>query len=95
MRRIGGVNGDAILPAIRARLAAALAAPHPRYRRWRVDSDEVGALDDTRAARLAAFRDVFDVEATRVAFVATLATPAARSAALARVAATLRDEGAL
>ena len=95
VRRIGGVNGDAILPAIRARLAAALAAPHPRYRPWRVDGVDVGALDDARAARLAAFRDVFDVDATRVAFVPSLATAAARTAALARVAATLRVEGAL
>ena len=95
MRRIGGVNGDAILPAIRARLVAALAAPHPRYRPWRFDGDDVGALDDARATRLAGFRDVFDVDATRVAFVASLATPAARTAALARVAAALRAEGAL
>jgi hypothetical protein len=46
--RIGMVKGDAILPAIRARLDAALAAPHPRYRPWRVDGETLGWIDDGR-----------------------------------------------
>ena len=44
-----------ILPAIHARLAAMLGAPHPRYRPWEVDGHAVGWLDDMRASRLVGF----------------------------------------
>ena len=70
--RIGVVKGDAILPAIRARLDAALAAPHPRYRPWRVDGATLGWLDDARAQRLGRFADVFVVADDAVAFVPAL-----------------------
>jgi 8-oxo-dGTP pyrophosphatase MutT (NUDIX family) len=89
------MNGDAILPAIRARLDAALAAPHPRYRPWRVDGATLGFLDDARALRLARFADVFAVTADAVAFLPAVSTVAARSEAMAAIARTLRAEGEL
>jgi len=89
------MNGDAILPAIRARLDAALAAPHPRYRPWRVDGVTIGCIDDARVRRLARFPDVFVVTDGEVAFRPTIATVAARSDAMAHVARVLRSDGEL
>ncbi|MEO5765364.1 MAG: DUF4743 domain-containing protein [Casimicrobiaceae bacterium] len=89
------MNGDAILPAIRARLAAALATPHPRYREWRVDGATLGFVDDARAARLERFGDVFVLSRDAVAFAAAVASFDARCAALAAVARALRADGEL
>ena len=66
-----------------------------RYRPFVVGNAELGAIDDTRAERLARFAGVFDVAPDAVVLDRTLADPAARSAALADVAAALRAEGAL
>lgn len=97
MVRIAGMNGDAILTAIHARLAHALCKPHPRYRPWIVDGAALGWLDDARATRLAAFPAVFQVESSSVKLAPALrdAPAPVRSAALAEIATTLRDEGAL
>ena len=89
------MNGDAILPAICAHLAAALDAPHPRYRPWRVDGHALGLVDDARAERLAAFDDVFAVTDDAVTFVPGLVTESVRSEAMARVARALRAAGEL
>jgi 8-oxo-dGTP pyrophosphatase MutT (NUDIX family) len=96
LERARAVIGEATLTAIRSRLAAALALPAANYRPLRVDGASLGWLDHARAARLARFgREVFEVVPEAVAFAPSLRTPAARSAALARVCATLRAEGAL
>ena len=95
MRRIDGVDCDAILPAIVARLSAALDVAAPPRVRLVVDGVALGRLDGARAARLAAFRDVFDVRADRVTFVAALRDAASRTAAIAQVAQALRHDGAL
>lgn len=84
---------EAILPAIHARLAAALAIPSVRYRPLTVDGAALGWLDDARAARLAAFRTVFRVGKESVALVETLRDCDWRSAALADIAQALRDQG--
>jgi len=93
---MAAMNSDAILPAIHARLAAALAAPHPRYRPLLVDGIALGALDDARADRLRHF-PAFAVSSAQVAFAPALARATAneRSAVLAEVALALRAEGAL
>src|SRR5512143_2931275 len=84
-----------IVAAILARLTVALAPPREPRVPLRLDGLAVGWLDHRRAARLASFRDVFDVRADVVAFVASLADAEARSAALARVARVLAAEGEL
>ncbi len=84
-----------IVAAIRARLARALAPAAGRYTPLRVGSVVVGWLDDARAARLAEFADVFDVRPDGIRFVAGLSLPAARTAALQRVAAALAAAGEL
>jgi 8-oxo-dGTP pyrophosphatase MutT (NUDIX family) len=86
------VIGSAILPAIDARLAAALAAPRIRYRPLVVDGNAVGWIDDARAKKLTRYRRVFCVEHTRITFDAKLADASLRSAAIADVARSLRDE---
>jgi len=83
-----------ILAAIEARLTQALALPDTRYRPLFVAGCAIGLLDDARAERLAGF-DAFDVHAARVDLVPGLADAQARSDAFAKVAATLREEGAL
>ena len=83
---------SAILPAIEARLAAALAAPHVRYRPLVVDGNAVGWLDDTRAKKLTRYRHIFCVEHTRIAFDAKLADASSRSTAIDDVARALRAE---
>ena len=60
-----------------------------------VDDPIVGWLDDARAARLAAFRDVFDVRPEGIRFVAALASADARTGALHRVALALASAGQL
>ena len=89
------MKGDAILPAIRARLDAALAAPHPRYRPWRVDGETLGWIDNARVERLGRFAEVFVVTDDAVAFVPALVGVAARSEAMAVVARRLHADGEL
>jgi 8-oxo-dGTP pyrophosphatase MutT (NUDIX family) len=89
------MSGDAILPAILARLATALAMPHPRYRPWRVDGETLGWIDDARARRLARFNDVFEIGDEHVAFVPSLDSTGARTRAMAGVARVLRADGEL
>jgi 8-oxo-dGTP pyrophosphatase MutT (NUDIX family) len=84
---------EAILPAIHARLAAALAAPSMRYRPLIVDGIALGWLDDARAARLASFRTVFRVGKDSIALAETLHDCDWRSAALADVTQALREQG--
>ena len=84
----------AILAAIEARIARAIVLPAARYRPFVVGGVALGLIDDARAARLAAF-DCFDVKRDAVALHPELATPDARSAAIADVGARLRSEGAL
>ena len=85
---------DAILAKIHARIARATGLPPTRFRSFEVAGTTVGLVDDARASRLAQF-DCFDVNGARVVLHRGLATPQARSAAIADVAATLRTEGAL
>jgi len=61
----------------------------------RVDDETVGWLDAERAARLAAYGEVFDVRADGVRFATGLASPDARTEAIGRVAADLAAAGAL
>src|SRR5204862_5723733 len=84
---------EPILPAIHARLTAALATPSMRYRPLIVDGMALGWLDDARAARLAAFRTVFRVGKESIALAETLRDCDWRSAALADVTQALRDQG--
>lgn len=85
----------AILPALHARLAAALAPPAVPLRRFEVDGGLVGELTPARAERVAAFADVFDVDARRVAFVDSCRGFDERTRAMERVARALAAEGAL
>ena len=70
---------ESILPAIRARLAAAFATPPIRYRPLVVDCAALGWLDDARAARLASFRTVFRIGKDSIALAETLRDFADRS----------------
>jgi 8-oxo-dGTP pyrophosphatase MutT (NUDIX family) len=84
---------EAILPAIHARLAAALTAPSIRYRPLIVDGATLGWLDDARTAKLARFDTVFRIDNTLIVFTATLRNCEQRSAALVDVTNTLRAQG--
>jgi 8-oxo-dGTP pyrophosphatase MutT (NUDIX family) len=84
-----------VLAAIHARLTRELAAPTRALRPLRIDGVAAGWVDDVRASRLAAFRDVFDVAADRIGFVAGIDDRASRTAAMARVARALADDGLL
>ena len=84
-----------MLAAIRARLAAALAPPRGRYRPFRVERAAAGWLDDRRAARLAAFDDVFALRDDEIAFSRRLDTATARTAALDGVTRALAADGLL
>jgi len=84
-----------ILPALHARLSAALAPPKLPLVPLVVDGLRVGELTESRARRLAAFDDVFVLDEKRLAFHPALADPASRTQALEPVARTLADEGAL
>lgn len=85
---------DAILAAIEARIARAIALPATRFRVFEVDGTALGLIDDARAERLARF-DCFHVTRDAVRLARGLATPDARSAAIADVTMALRSEGAL
>ena len=84
-----------ILPAIRSRLASALAPPQENLRPLRVGTDVAGFLNDARAARLASFGHVFDVRDDGIVFAAALATQEARTEALHEVTVRLAADGLL
>jgi thiamine pyrophosphokinase len=84
-----------ILPALHARLAAALAPPKVALVPLVVDGRRVGELTESRARRLAAFRDVFTLVDGRLTFDPALADAGSRTLALEAVARTLAAEGAL
>jgi 8-oxo-dGTP pyrophosphatase MutT (NUDIX family) len=83
-----------ILAAFAGRLRAGACAQGIHYRPLYVAGVAIGLVDDVRAARLAGF-DCFHVADAAITLDARLSTCAARSAALAEVALTLRSEGAL
>ncbi|HSC99895.1 MAG TPA: DUF4743 domain-containing protein [Casimicrobiaceae bacterium] len=90
------MTDPAILATIRARLERAQALPSIRYRPFVVADIAVGQIDDARAARLARFGSLlFDVREDAVTLHPGLGSEPPRTAALARVARTLRAEGAL
>jgi len=89
------VNDDATASTILARLESALAVPARDYVPLRVDSATVGWLDAERATRIGKFGGVFAADGDGVALVPALRDAASRSAALAKVTATLAAEGAL
>jgi 8-oxo-dGTP pyrophosphatase MutT (NUDIX family) len=82
----------AILPAMRARLAAAMAPPSMRLRPLIVDGVALGWLDDERVQRLSRFDTVFRVGKEQIAFAIALRDCEERSAALVDVAQALRGE---
>ena len=84
-----------ILPALHARLAKALAPPAVPLVRFEAGGVLVGELTEPRARRLAAFGEVFDVGARRVAFVPECASFDDRTFALERISRTLAAENAL
>jgi 8-oxo-dGTP pyrophosphatase MutT (NUDIX family) len=84
-----------ILPALHARLSAALAPPKLPLVSLLVDGLRVGELTEPRARRLAAFDGVFALDDGGLSFRPALADAASRTQALERVARTLADEGAL
>ena len=85
----------AIVTAIRARLTSALAPSVEHLRPLRVDGHVAGWVNAERAARLAAFDDIFTVDADAIRFVPSLSNAPARTEALDRVARTLAAEDAL
>jgi 8-oxo-dGTP pyrophosphatase MutT (NUDIX family) len=89
------VQSDAIVPAIRARLAAALALASGPYIPIRVDDSVVGWVDAARAERLADFDGVFERRERGILLRQGIAGVDARSEALDAVARVLSDEGAL
>jgi len=74
-------------------LAAALAVDYTRFLPVRVGERRFGWVTREFAAVLARFSEVFICEPQRVSLVAELGTPAARTAAVARVLDVLRTEG--
>lgn len=86
---------ERILPALCARLAAALAPPGVALVPFDVDGMRVGELTVERAQRAAAFRDGLALDGDRLGFADACATFEARSSALARIARALAAEGAL
>jgi 8-oxo-dGTP pyrophosphatase MutT (NUDIX family) len=88
------VIDPAILAAVDRRLARALTGPLPACALI-VDGERYGCFDAARCRRLAAFDDVFERTGDHLGFRASLATAAARTEAMERVARTLADEGAL
>ena len=84
-----------ILPALHARLAAALAPPAVPLVPLEADGAVVGELTEARARRVGGFADVFAFDGSRLRFAVPLADAASRTAALAPVVRTLADEGAL
>ncbi len=86
---------ERILNRLVDRLAAALAPPAVPLHRFVVDAAVVGAVTAERAARLRAFPGTFIVDDREVRLVPRLRSRDERSAALAEVARTLANEGAL
>ena len=84
----------AIVTAIRARLTSALAPPRERMCPIRVDGHAAGWVDRPRAARLAAFDDVFRVDPDAIRFLPQLADEPSRSRAVDRIVRTLAAEKA-
>jgi len=84
-----------ILPALHARLAAALAPPTAPLIPLEVDGRRVGELTEARARRLAAFGDVFAFDGSRLTLVPALDDVGSRTRAMQDVARTLAAEGAL
>jgi len=93
--RIRQVIDDDAAGKILERLGRALAPPERVYRPLRVGSTIAGWLDAGRVARIAQFGAVFAVNSDGVAFHPALRDEAARSEAMAGIAATLAAEGAL
>ena len=89
------VLDPAILPAIAARLTAALAPPAHPLTPLVVDGHAAGWLDSARAERLAAFGTVFGLTRGALRFVPAVDRADDRTAAVAEVARTLAAEGAL
>ena len=83
----------AILPAICARLRAALAAPSISLRPLIIEGTALGWLDGARAAQLARFETVFRVDEDRIVFADRLRSSDDRSAALVDVTNALRSRG--
>jgi len=92
---IVGMLADRIVDRAAARLAAALAPPRRRLVPFVVDGYAAGYLDESRAARVAAFANVFVMTAASITFRPSLDTRALRTAALDVVVRTLAAEGAL
>jgi len=84
-----------VLAAIHARLARELALPTSVLRPLRIDGVAAGWVDDVRASRIAKFDDVFDVAHDCIVFAAGIDDRASRTAAMARVARVLADDGLL
>jgi hypothetical protein len=63
------------------------------YRPWRIDGKVYGLTAHAFADALAAFQDVFDVDAGEVRLATSLTTSEARTKAVAGVLETLRDHG--
>jgi 8-oxo-dGTP pyrophosphatase MutT (NUDIX family) len=84
-----------MLARVAQRLRRALAPPSRAYLPLRVQGETVGWVTPERARRLAGWPDYFLVGADAVDCAPSLATAAARTAALAEVAHTLAAEGAL
>jgi 8-oxo-dGTP pyrophosphatase MutT (NUDIX family) len=89
------VIADVIVAAIRARLTAALAPPAGPFLPLRVPAGVVGWLDEGRARRLTAFRDVFEARDGALGFVSALASLEARTRAMHDVARVLAADGQL
>jgi 8-oxo-dGTP pyrophosphatase MutT (NUDIX family) len=81
--------------AVAERLRRALAPPKRAYEPWIVEHHVVGWIIPERAQRLCAWDQVFRRTSRAVELSATLDTAASRTAALAGVARTLAQEGAL
>lgn len=84
-----------ILPALHARLAAALAPPTIVLVPFDADGNRVGELTVERARRVAALDEGLELADGRLRFAPACDTFEARTAALARIACTLAAEGAL
>ncbi len=86
---------SALDDAIARRLQRLLARATDVYRPLRIDDDVAGWITPARCRRLAALADVFVVDDEAVTFVPALATSAARTDVLDRVARQLASEAAL
>jgi 8-oxo-dGTP pyrophosphatase MutT (NUDIX family) len=86
---------DATAMAILVRLGKALAAPTRILHPLRVDTANVGWLDEDRAARVGKFDNVFVATGDGMTFVPALRDEPSRSEAMVEVTATLAAEGAL